>query len=160
MLQSSGLRHDVRLGSLCPQSRHRQVTSACPFGAQYRKSALASGLGFLWGTHVRPQRKKLLAGSALCGALDFPITRDERKTKWRKDSATAILAADLPLDGSAPTDTIYLVYQVPRSLVGDVHDSAGGGDRTADTNILEQLDFAGTDASFRIQIDTNTQGRE
>jgi hypothetical protein len=61
-------------------------------------------------THVRPQRKKLLADRALRGALDFLVTRDERKAKRREDSAAAILAADLPLDGSAPADTIDLVH--------------------------------------------------
>ena len=94
-------------------------------------------------THVCPQRKKLLVGRALYGALDFPVTRDERKAKRREDSAAAVLATRLPLDGVAPADTIDLVHQVPRPLVGHVHRPARGGDRTAGTNILKQLDLPG-----------------
>ncbi len=82
------------------------------------------GSGFLWSRHIRQQRKKLIAGRALRGLLDFPVTRDERKAKRREDSAAAILATDLPRNGGAPTDTIDLVDQDPCPPVGHMHGPA------------------------------------
>jgi len=63
---------------------------------------IANGSGFLSSTHARRQRKKLLAGSALRGALDFPVTRHERTAKRREDSAAAVFSAYLPFIAVRP----------------------------------------------------------
>jgi hypothetical protein len=97
------------------------VSTACPFW-----SALASGSGFPWGVHVRPQRKKLLAGGALYGVFDFPVACDERQTKRGEHRAATMLAAFLALDGCAAADAIDLVHEILRPLVGHVHSTTGG----------------------------------
>jgi len=67
----------------------------------------------------------------------------------------AVLAARLPLHGGALADPIDLIHQIPGPLIGHVHRPARSRDRAAGTDILEQLDFAGADATFRVQIDPN-----
>jgi hypothetical protein len=74
------------------------------------QSAHPSGSSFLWKAHVRQQLKKLLVGRALRGALDFPVTRDNRKAKRREDGAAAVLAGDLPFDDNSSADAISLVH--------------------------------------------------
>jgi hypothetical protein len=56
-----------------------------------------------------------------------------------------------------PADAVDLVNQVPRPLVGHLHGAAGGRNRPAVADLLEQLDLAGPDPLVAIEIDANAQ---
>src|SRR5450755_1234867 len=90
-------------------------------------------------------------------AFDFAVTRHQGHAERRQDRATAVFAAGLAFDGGMPADTIDLVDQIPRPLVGHVHRAARGRDRAATLDIFQKLDLARPDASLRVKVDTNTQ---
>src|ERR1700730_5600796 len=119
--------------------------------------AFPSGSSLLRPSNVRPQRQKLLADRARRVAFDFAITRHQGHAERRQDRAAAVLAAGLALDGATPAETIDLVHQIPRPLVGHVHRAARGRDRAATLDIFQKLDFARPDASLRVKVDTSTQ---
>src|SRR6266702_443165 len=100
-----------------------------------------------------------LSAHRLCGvALDLAVARDQREAERRQHRAAAVLAAGLPLDGGLAADAVDLVDQVPRPLVGHVHGAAGGRDRAAFIDVLQQRDFSRSDPPFRIEIDTDAEG--
>src|SRR5712672_2415677 len=113
-----------------------------------------SGSSFLRPPNVGPQRLQFLADRARRVAFDFTIARHQRYAERCEYRAAAVLAAGLALDGGMPTDTIDLVDQIPRPLVGHVHRAARGRDRAATLDIFQKLDFARPAASLRVKVDT------
>jgi hypothetical protein len=79
-----GARDQRSRGLLYADERTSSGCSGMSVLCHQRKSALASGSSFPWSTHVRQQLKKLLVGRALRGALDLPVTCDERKAERRE----------------------------------------------------------------------------
>src|SRR5262249_12351682 len=71
-----------------------------------------------------------------------------------------VLATGLPLDRRLAADAVDFIDQVPGALVGHVHGAAGGRNRAELSNVLQQLDFAGPDAPFRIKVDAYAQRRQ
>jgi len=90
-------------------------------------------------------------------AFDLSKARNQRHAERRERGTAAALAAFPWLNGCAFADTIDLVHEVPRVPVGHIHRPACGGNRATRTNILKQLDFAGSDAPLRVKIDAKAQ---
>src|SRR5882757_657029 len=121
-------------------------TRSCSTRALFRAADLAA------------QCLQLLACRAGRVAFDLAVTFDQRETERGQRCAAAILAAGLPLDGGLAADAVDLVDQVPRPLVGHVHRTARGRDRTAFIDVLQQRDFSRPDPALRIEIDTDAEG--
>ena len=104
---------------------------------------------------IGPERKHLLMDGTPHQAFDLSIARNQRHAERRERGTAAALAAFPWLNGCAFADTIDL--EDPRVPVGHIHRPACGGNRATRTNILKQLDFAGSDAPLRVKIDAKAQ---
>jgi hypothetical protein len=142
-------------------SLHDRERARCPMAAMVQPMALGyTGSGLPASAHICSQRLQFLAGCALGRTLDFSVARNKGQTERRQHGAAAISATRLTFHRRAPADTVDLVDEIPGSLVGHVHRAPRSRNRAAGAYILKQLDFAGTDPTLRVQIDTNAQGWE
>ena len=106
---------------------------------------------------IGPERKHLLMDGTPHQAFDLSIARNQRHAERRERGTAAVLATFPRLNGWAFADTIDLIHKSPRVPVGHIHRPACGGNRATRTNILKQLDFAGSDAPLRVKIDVKAQ---
>jgi hypothetical protein len=86
------------------QSHHFTAPPLLPVFPIFRpstESAFASCSGFPPGVHVCPQRKKLLAGRALYGVLDFPVACEERQAKGVNGDRDELQGSDARRHGPA-----------------------------------------------------------
>src|SRR6267142_1348312 len=139
-----GSRRPETRSDQCMQRRLRPPLSVLPRG-------LSAG-SLLWPADILAQCLKLLARRAGGIAFDLAVARDQRRAERRQHRAATVLAAGLPFHRGLAADAVDLVDQIPGALVGHVHRAAGGRDRAAGLDILQQLDLARSDASLVRQI--------
>ncbi len=93
------------------------------------------------------------------GTLNVAIEGHDLASKFGDLSAPISPAAKPGCDHRRMERAVHRVDEQPRTPVGHIHGAAGSRDRAGFSNVLKQIDFAGTKAGRGIEVQAQNQAR-